>query len=70
MKKILVLFMTLVLIGSVAVATNTQKDAKAQQKAYEKIQKEKLKAEAEPIMDEIKAGKQRIIEIEKKYSDE
>ena len=45
MKKILVLFMTLVLVGSVAVATNTQKDAKAQQKAYEKIQKEKLKAE-------------------------
>ena len=37
--------MTLVLVGSVAVATNTQKDAKAQQKAYEKIQKEKLKAE-------------------------
>lgn len=32
--------------------------------------KEKLKAEAEPIMDEIKAGKQRIIEIEKKYFEE
>lgn len=32
--------------------------------------KEKLKAEVEPIMEELKAGEKRILEIEKKYFEE
>ena len=32
--------------------------------------KEKLKAEVEPIIEEIKAGKERVVEIEKKYFEE
>ena len=32
--------------------------------------KEKLKAEVEPIMEELKAGEKRVLEIEKKYFEE
>ena len=45
MKKILALFMVLVLAGSTAIATNTKKDTQAQQKTYAKLQKEQLKAQ-------------------------
>lgn len=45
MKKVLAFFMMIVMAGSLAIAANAEKSAKAQAKAQKKAQKEALKAE-------------------------
>ena len=72
MKKI-VCFLVAVLFAFEVFANNI--DGKQLNLTDEQSQKvlelkEKLKAEVEPVIEEIKAGKERVIEIEKKYFEE
>ena len=71
--KYIVCFLSVMFLSFNVMATEISGDAlKLSDEQNQKVVelKEKLKAEVEPIMEELKAGEKRILEIEKKYFEE